>query len=322
MTGSPHARPTQAGAEGDAAPAYTPCARLLFQVPRHACDSQGTALTIAAARWANHGGRGWMTPVDEHVVICRLAGVGSVTRLQGGRHERKQVRTGSFSVVPAGFTTGWVVDDEDETLHLYLRAAGIDAFAERHPELRPQQELRPLFGASDPWLDAFFGMLRAEIVSVDGGLMPFALFVSHVEHLLLRHLLRRDATAPLPSSGDRVSPLRPFLLARVKDLVMADLGQDVSLRRLADEVHLSPDHFLRAFRAAVGVTPYRWVNQQRLDAAASRLEAGEHDIAELARSLGWRSASHFAAQFRARFGAAPSAYRRAWRGPATRAEGG
>lgn len=254
-----------------------------------------------------------MTPQHEHVIVCKLDGAAAVTRSLDGREELKRPGPGSFTVVPSGMTTGWQVHGPDETLHLYLSEARVNDFVAQHTELTLASTLEPAFALHDPWLEAFYRLLQAEMHGIDGGLLSLTLFLAEAEHLLLRHLLRRKPTAGGRQSS-RVSPLRPFLLERVRAFVQAHIGADISLGRLASEVNMSPDHFLRAFAAAVGVTPYRWVNHQRLDAAARLLMQGELGIAEIAGALGYRSTSHFAAQFRLRFQATPGQYRLARRG--------
>lgn len=292
---------------------YAPCSQVLFEVPRKP-TTDGAAAPMAAAHLRNRGGHGVMTPQHEHVIVCKVDGIAGVTRSLDGREEHKRPAPGSFTVVPSGMTIGWQVHGLDETLHLYLSEASVNDFVAQHAELALAPTLEPAFALHDPWLEAFYRLLQAEMHGIDGGLLSLTLFLAEAEHLLLRHLLRRQPT--MGRQASRVSPLRPFLLERVRAFVQAHIGSDISLGRLATEVNMSPDHFLRAFAAAVGVTPYRWVNHQRLDAAARLLMQGELGIAEIAGALGYRSASHFAAQFRLRFQATPGQYRLARRSAA------
>lgn len=58
-------------------------------------------------------------------------------------------------------------------------------------------------------------------------------------------------------------PLSPAQLQRVVDHLHAHLDQDVGLAERAALVHTSRAHFLRAFAAATGLTPHRYLTVLR-----------------------------------------------------------
>jgi AraC family transcriptional regulator len=65
-----------------------------------------------------------------------------------------------------------------------------------------------------------------------------------------------------------------------------------------------------AFRQAVGVPPHAYVTEQRLAAARHLLLAQPRlTIDDIARRVGFSSASHFATAFRRQTGVSPSAFR-------------
>lgn len=264
---------------------------------------------MAAAHWFHRTGGGALTPHGEHVLIFKLSGAASVEARIDGRSRAKRPLNGSFSLVPEGQDTFWAVKGDHETVHLYLPGQAVRDFVEQHPELGART-IAPVFAAQDPWLTAYCQMFLAEAPSLDAG-GPAGLFLSESRHLLLRHLLRRHAgTAPAHrAGGGRVSPLRPFLMQRVVAFVEAHLAGEITLSQLAQLVHMSPDHFLRAFSAAVGTTPYKYVQEQRLGCAARLLADSALDVQDVARRCGYRTPSHFAQQFRRRFGVTPLVFR-------------
>jgi AraC-like DNA-binding protein len=80
---------------------------------------------------------------------------------------------------------------------------------------------------------------------------------------------------------------------------------------MADRVHYSRYHFVRSFRAEVGITPGRFVTQVRLEAARRLLVSGPPmTVAELCRRVGYNSPGSFTTMFHARFGLPPALYRR------------
>lgn len=85
---------------------------------------------------------------------------------------------------------------------------------------------------------------------------------------------------------------------------------DLSVGGLARTLHLSPQHFSRAFHVTFGMPPRAWLLEHRLAAAERRLREGDETVEQIALGLGYRSGSQFARAFRARFGCSPLDYRR------------
>ncbi|HEX2084154.1 MAG TPA: AraC family transcriptional regulator [Solirubrobacteraceae bacterium] len=96
----------------------------------------------------------------------------------------------------------------------------------------------------------------------------------------------------------------------VRALLAADPGRAWSLAGVAAEVHCSPFHLARQFRAATGTTIGRHLLRLRLSLALDRLEQGEDDLARLAADLGFAGHSHLTARFREAFGRPPSQMRK------------
>jgi len=82
-------------------------------------------------------------------------------------------------------------------------------------------------------------------------------------------------------------------------------------RDLAAACGLSHDWFTRAFRAAAGRPPRRWLVEARVRLAAARLADGREAAWAVAQRLGWRDAKLFGRQFRAVMGEPPGRWRRA-----------
>jgi AraC-like DNA-binding protein len=91
-------------------------------------------------------------------------------------------------------------------------------------------------------------------------------------------------------------------------------AEPLTLSDMAAMAGLSRFHFIRAFRAATGETPHRYLVGARLRAAADRLLDGDEPITGIALGVGFNDISHFNATFRAAFGASPSAWRKPARG--------
>lgn len=114
--------------------------------------------------------------------------------------------------------------------------------------------------------------------------------------------------------GAAKASTRARLLARldVARALIAD-GEAGNLDQVARAAGLSKFHLLRLFKAAFGQTPMKYAEGLRLDRAAERLRTNGGLVDEIAYAAGYESLSAFGRAFRRRFGAAPTAYRRAHR---------
>src|SRR5262245_844816 len=86
--------------------------------------------------------------------------------------------------------------------------------------------------------------------------------------------------------------------------------EQLTLTELARVAAMSPYHFLRTFRAVVGMTPYQFVLRTRLHRAAVDLRRSNAPISTIVFDAGFNDLSTFNRRFRRLMGASPRAYRR------------
>jgi len=111
-----------------------------------------------------------------------------------------------------------------------------------------------------------------------------------------------------PSAND-IERLLPVLVH-----IQANLDQDLSLEVLANRVRLSPFHFHRLFRTAIGETLKQYTQRLRLEGAANRLIIHDATILDVALDSGFQSHETFSRQFKRRFQVTPRSYRKWGRG--------
>src|SRR5262245_19773166 len=87
------------------------------------------------------------------------------------------------------------------------------------------------------------------------------------------------------------------------------VGRELTLTELARVAAMSPYHFLRTFRAVVGMTPYQFVLRTRLHRAAVRLRHSNESISTIALDAGFNDLSTFNRRFRCLMSASPRSYR-------------
>jgi AraC-like DNA-binding protein len=102
-------------------------------------------------------------------------------------------------------------------------------------------------------------------------------------------------------------------LFRVLDYIEANLEGDLSLDRMASIACLSRYHFARAFKQAVGRSPYRYVSARRLDRAKALLIQDDRSLVDIALALNFSSQANFTRAFRQATGLTPGQFRQEFR---------
>jgi AraC family transcriptional regulator len=102
--------------------------------------------------------------------------------------------------------------------------------------------------------------------------------------------------------------------SRVLDVIQRRLAEDVALDDLATAAGVSRFHFLRLFKNSLGITPHRFITDQRLAAARKLLADTDQRLADIAASTGFSSQSHLCTAMRRRFGVTPQQWRRSTQG--------
>lgn len=139
---------------------------------------------------------------------------------------------------------------------------------------------------------------------------------------LAREMSARDSAAPLACAAAAIELLttamrspapgaEPGWVARVIDRLEADLAQAPGLTELARDCGLHPSHLARVFKQTRGETVGDYVRRRRVEQAEQALRRGGLPLAEIAAQAGFADQAHFTRVFRAHFGVAPGARRRA-----------
>jgi transcriptional regulator GlxA family with amidase domain len=93
------------------------------------------------------------------------------------------------------------------------------------------------------------------------------------------------------------------------------LNADLSVETMARHAGMSPRHFARSFRHQVGVTPARYVERARLEAARRRLEESADPVERVAAACGFGTAETMRRAFLRTLGVGPAEYRRRFHSP-------
>jgi len=159
-----------------------------------------------------------------------------------------------------------------------------------------------LFPLQDPLLSQIVTTLVQEI---DGGFADTILVESLGTALCIRVARHFVGHLSLPARKG----LSPERLRRVRDYIEAHLDDELSLTMLADIACLSPYHFSRSFKEAIGVGPQRYVMQRRLERAKRLLRQSHRPIAMIAQEAGFADQSHLTQVFHREMGVTPARFR-------------
>lgn len=111
---------------------------------------------------------------------------------------------------------------------------------------------------------------------------------------------------PAPQEGARLSTRDAN---RITAFIAANLHAPMRVSDLAALTSLQGGVFARAFRATFGRTPYAYVLDARVDAAACLLTTTRLPIADIATAVGFADQQHLTKAFRARFARTPASLR-------------
>jgi transcriptional regulator GlxA family with amidase domain len=101
----------------------------------------------------------------------------------------------------------------------------------------------------------------------------------------------------------------PDPFARLEAWMRDNLRLRLDVGQLAERVHMSPRQFTRRFAAAFSVTPQKYVEQLRIEAAKPLLESSREDIGRIAHECGFGSAGAMRRAFARQLGVSPGDYR-------------
>jgi transcriptional regulator GlxA family with amidase domain len=89
--------------------------------------------------------------------------------------------------------------------------------------------------------------------------------------------------------------------------------KNISMQEMAELAGLSSTHFNRRFQNLVKITPSKYLNLVRIQAARGLLTTTKKDLASIAMDTGFTDQSHFTRRFREVTGITPQIYRNNYR---------
>jgi transcriptional regulator GlxA family with amidase domain len=238
------------------------------------------------------GGRGHRAAIHDTMLIDWLRAA------QRRARRTASVCTGAFLLARAG-----LLDGRRATTHW----AFTGRLAHEYPAITVEPD--PIFLRDGPiWTSAGVtaGMdLALALVEDDLGSDAALTIARHLVLFLRRPGNQSQFSAALAAREPAREPLR-----EVQRLVIEEPAATHTVEAMAARAGMSPRHFARAFRAETGVTPARYVERVRLEAARARLEDSGQPIAAVAAACGFGTAETMRRSFLRALDVGPAEYRR------------
>lgn len=245
--------------------------------------------------------------VPVHQIMLNVAGSSILEgRLDGGKMQTSFSAPGSFTFVRANQTQEWLWNNYAELLMLEFSPKLLDEIAVEGFELASEIELLDRFAIEAPFLQQIVLAIDNESKkSASINRLYFESLQNTFLYNLLCHHCNLKIVHPNLSSG-----LTRLQLKEIIDYIDSNLSQNLGLAELATIIRVSPAHFGRLFKQSMGVSPYQYVLDCRIQRAKKLLAERKISIGQIAQISGFYDQSHFSRVFRKAVGVTPRQYQR------------
>ncbi len=243
------------------------------------------------------------TILTQHVLGVHLSDGNMQQMTRIGEHFYSGTFPKDTSVlIPADIPNFMSWKSVDEGLVYVIEPAYICQVAEQACEMNASQvELIGTPFIHDTQIATITHLFQQEIST--GGLGG-QLYSESLANALMIHLLRHYCV--FQPKLQQKSGLSQHQLQQVKDYVNAHFNQTIHLTDLARVTGISQYHFARLFKCSMGIPPYQYVLQQRVERGKQLLHKGEQSIAVVAQMVGFSDQSQFTYHFKRIVGVTPT----------------
>ena len=270
---------------------YTPTgphARVFYTVLRAGHVIAGREHHVSRERYPGH-----------ELILC-LGGMGHA--LTHGRET--PVRAGELLWIDCSKPHEYRADERDpwEVFWLRMEGPGLDRIC-KMLSAGPMPLGLPAKPAADCFRRIFAAMAQSS---------PEALAAIHAEAAQLIALCFRARThgpddSPLPQN-------LPALLRKPLEQMRRSFERPWRVAELAAMAGMSPSHFIRTFRTALGTSPIDWLRRERINQAKRRLVETDDSMKEIARLVGYSDQFFFSKDFKQMTSLTPTDYRKREKG--------
>jgi len=237
--------------------------------------------------------------IPANVLMFNISPVQGLLQTREGHSFVSDMLHGEMTLMPAGVPSQWSWKSTCDRLDVVIST---DVFGDGS-----NLEVVDRFAFRDSEMETICRRLYRELsLNSKANRLYVESLVTRLAVLLLRRHSRASPEAGvIPSSGLTRNQAR-----RVLDYIECNLSQEISLNELAAITGLSRHHFARMFKQTIGVAPYRYVMERRVERAKHMLRAARSSLVEISLSTGFDSQSHFTSTFHRMVGATPGEFQK------------
>lgn len=249
------------------------------------------------------------TEISQRNALAILTTSGSGTRVTyddawaSGRH--CSIGSGDAIILDLRRPTTIQFNGGNELLRVDIPITTLRGFALEHGWQEMPEIATQFCGRHDPALSAMVASLVPYFEDARKGRMAV---VDYVSMAVLAHLLAVYAVRD--SIGIPKGRLAGWQERRARELIDDNLSGDLSITWLAGQCGLSVSYFARAFKESVGVPPYQWMIERRVQRAKELMHERSRSLSDVALSCGFADQSHFSRAFSRVTGVPPGVWRR------------
>jgi AraC family transcriptional regulator len=225
--------------------------------------------------------------------------------LRGRSVSTEPALEGSVSIMHLEHDPSMYLGSAFDMVQFYVPRAALDEFADENDGCRRDTLTWPV-GKVDPRLKSLALCLLPVLERPE---LSSELYVDHLVFAAQAYIARTYGGIKIAPSIVR-GGLAPWQLHRATEMLKANLDGQIALSQVARECKLSVSHFVRAFKQTVGEPPYRWLLQQRIDAAKELLLHSDLPMVEIALKCGFADQACFIRAFRKLLDTTPGEWRR------------
>ncbi len=240
-----------------------------------------------------------------HTISVALDNI-STERWFDGKRESETQTTGTIAIIPVDILHRCLWAEKIQFMFvsvdpLLLKRLGMEVSASEDIELIPHFATQ-----QDPLILGILLSLKDELESKMSGdrLYVDQLTTTLVIHLIKKYCVKKNQVVKYTDG------LPKYKLRQVIEHIHSHLNSEIKLAELAGVAGISQYYFCQLFKNSLGITPYQYVLQQRVEQAKRLLRSGKMAICDIALICGFANQSHLTKHFRKITGMTPKDYQK------------
>lgn len=243
---------------------------------------------------------------DEHHILINLTEDSvSVENVRDGELRSYDMQYGEIVITPAGIRSGWKWYNPTEVIVILIKPDGLQAFAQR--------EMKELLG--DGQLSSVERFCDHELAASANLILDALKHITSTSQVVFESLARVFLIKLIELYGITVEgqDLRgSFGTEKLRILyrfIEDNISSNITVESMANAVAMSPFHFSRLFKIAIGQTPHQFLTSYRINRSKEMLRSSNNSMLEISVDCGFSDQGHFSRLFKKKTGTTPRKWR-------------